>query len=607
MSPRQASSDDFPPLVGAENFDVWKARVCAALDGKHLLGYVKQFDYDGVSEEESDESASDMSDIDDEPETKAAKNAEVDSDAVDYEDSDDELKPPSDSDEDSGASSDTSIKRKDLPVARPFSQRDARRARKRAKKEKPQPLSQRERRRQEAKTKAFLMKTMDNMHVRLVKNLMTLYEIFNFICQKYEGAAFHGDPYFIQHYLMEIKYEEGSDLTEFFLKLENAMKAASEATESVMTEGQKSIYLFHSMPKSWKDDLRIWKGQRKYIPYEDLKQSIEGKVRDLQAQERYTLAKGTPETPATKGERALVATGPPASHAQNRDNANVCSYCDRPRQNIRQCCVLQKDLRDGRVKAGTVLPANFAFKGNSNNGNNGRNNKSNNNRDFKGNNGGSTNKHGNGGKQRGQHRYKDRPLKSDNDEDDENDEDSGNNSKVSRQGRRDTGLIAVATTVNPPISLTAQAKVEPDPTWTIDSGCTRHVTHESQWFTDITTSGGSITVGGNNQIPIEGIERVELEVADSKGNTQKLILHGVLYAPQLQFSLLSVPAAVKHDFRFSFDRKQCAVQTDRRFKIKAPLADNTDLYQLQAKQAAQPAALVASGAKPYMDSMDLYL
>ncbi|KAK1947027.1 hypothetical protein P3T76_001037 [Phytophthora citrophthora] len=328
MSPRQASSDDFPRLIGAENFDVWKARVCAALDGKHLLGYVKQLDYDGVSEDESEESASDMSD-DDDPPAKASKDAEVDSDAVDYEESDDELKPPSDSDDDSGASSDGSVKRKDLPAVRPFNSREAHRARKRSKKEKPQPLSQRERRRQEAKTKAFLMKTMDNMHVRLVKNLTTSYEIFNYICQKYEGAAFHGDPYFIQHYLMEIKYEEGSDLTEFFLKLENAMKAASEATESVMTEGQKSIYLFHSMPKSWKDDLRIWKGQRKYIPYEDLKQSIEGKVRDLQAQERYTLAKGTPETPATKGERALVATGPSTSHAPERDNANICSYLPR--------------------------------------------------------------------------------------------------------------------------------------------------------------------------------------------------------------------------------------------------------------------------------------
>ncbi|GMF17372.1 unnamed protein product [Phytophthora lilii] len=160
---------------------------------------------------------------------------------------------------------------------------------------------------------------------------------------------------------MDIKYVEGSDLNEFFLSLENAMKAASDATESVMTEGQKSIYLFHSMPKSWKNDLRIWKGQRKYIPYEDLKESIEGKVRNIEAQERYTLVKGTPE----KNERALMATRPSVERGQDRSRADMYSYCDRPRHNIRQCRGLQKDLRDGRVKAGTVLPANFAFKANS--------------------------------------------------------------------------------------------------------------------------------------------------------------------------------------------------------------------------------------------------
>ncbi|KAE8903012.1 hypothetical protein PF005_g6799 [Phytophthora fragariae] len=232
MSPSQASSDDFPRLVGADNFDVWNARVCAALDGKHLLGFVTKPDYDGVSEDDSEDSGSDMSDADDLPKTTPAKTAEIFSD-----ESDDDAKPQSGSDEDSSDGSDTVIKRKDLPAIRQFNRRGARDAPKQSKKTKTKPLNQRERRRQEAKTKAFLMTTMDNTCVRLVKNVVTSYDIFTFICEKYEGAAFHGDPYFIQHYLMEIKYEEGSDLTEFFLKLENGMKAAPEAIESVMTEG----------------------------------------------------------------------------------------------------------------------------------------------------------------------------------------------------------------------------------------------------------------------------------------------------------------------------------------------------------------------------------
>ncbi|KAG3002510.1 hypothetical protein PC121_g19496 [Phytophthora cactorum] len=360
MCSSQASSDDFPRLVGAENFDVWKARVCASLDGKHLLGYVMKPGYNGISDEEDDDSGSDMSDEDDNPKNKPKQISEVDSDAVDYEESDDRLKSPSDSEDNSDASSDSSVKHKNLPTIRPINHRQIRKDRQRRMKKKHQPLNSRERRRQEEKTKEFLMKTMDNTHVQLVKNLAASYEIFTRICEQYEGASFHGDPYLIEHYLMEIKYEEGSDLTKFFLNLENAMKAASEATESLMTEGQKSLHLFHSMPKSWKNDLRIWKGQLKYIPYEDRKQSIEGKVRDIQAQERYTLSKGTTKTSATKNERALVATGFPAQLNRDLNGGDVCSYCDRPRHNIRQCRGLQRDLRDGRVKAGTFLPANVS-------------------------------------------------------------------------------------------------------------------------------------------------------------------------------------------------------------------------------------------------------
>ncbi|KAE8896770.1 hypothetical protein PF001_g733 [Phytophthora fragariae] len=72
------------PWNSARNFDVWKTRVFAALDCKHLVGYVQKLDFDGISEEESDESASDVSDSDDEPKTKSSESFEVDSDAVDY-------------------------------------------------------------------------------------------------------------------------------------------------------------------------------------------------------------------------------------------------------------------------------------------------------------------------------------------------------------------------------------------------------------------------------------------------------------------------------------------------------------------------------------------
>ncbi|KAE8982170.1 hypothetical protein PR002_g23604 [Phytophthora rubi] len=575
MSPSQASSDEFPRLTGVDNFDVWKTRVCVALDGKHLLGFVKTKGYDGVSDDEDKEGeesdASYMSDVEEEPTPKPA--IEQDSPEVDYDDSDEELKPPSDSgSEDSGEGANSTSRRQDLPQIRPFNQRDTKRD---VKALKPKALNARKLRRLEAKTKAFLIKTMDNTHVRLVKDLETSFEIFQAICEKYEGVSSHGDPYFIQGYLMKIKYEEGSDLTDFFIKLEQAMDAASSATESVMTDGQKSLYLFHAMPETWKHDLNVWKGRRKYIPYSELKLSIESKVREIQAQQCYTMTQGTPENNATKAEKALAASAETALSAQAD---TTCSYCSRPRHTICLCRTLQRDLREGNVKAGTILPANFAFRG-------GDNKREHPYRNKQGGRGRSHNKgtNGNGNGYRGHQERgnsrKDRP--------------SDDNRKKFTQERRETGMIAVTVNTSMPISLAAQATVSPEPSWTIDSGCTRHVTHEAQWFTTMAATSGSITVGGKNTIPIEGTGQVEMEVTDSKGEKKTLILHDVLFAPQLKFSLFSVPAAVKHDFRFSFDRKKCAVQTDARFKIKAMMASHADLYQFQATPAVKAKVLIA--------------
>ncbi|OWY92126.1 hypothetical protein PHMEG_00038994 [Phytophthora megakarya] len=124
---------------------------------------------------------------------------------------------------------------------------------------------------------------------------------------------------------MEIKYEEGGDLTSFFLELENVMKAASEATESPLTDGRKSFI-------------------------SRIKMSIESKVREIQAQERYSRIKGTPESHSTQAERALIA---PSQDSALADQAavpvDVCGYCQKPRHNIRQCRTLQKDLRDSSM------------------------------------------------------------------------------------------------------------------------------------------------------------------------------------------------------------------------------------------------------------------
>ncbi|GMF39280.1 unnamed protein product [Phytophthora fragariaefolia] len=165
----------------------------------------------------------------------------------------------------------------------------------------------------------------------------------------------------------------------------------------------------------------------------------------------------------------LVATGPSPWHPQDREGNNVCAYCDRSRHNIRQCRGLQKDLQHGRLKAGTVLPANFVFKGNSKrdhsyrnskNWNQGRSNDNGRKNRRDKNNGSGRHQNGSSGKYQYSDQGKNRPLDSDSDDEAEN----GSKRKVFHHQHHDTGLVAAATLVSPPVSLTAQANIALDPT-----------------------------------------------------------------------------------------------------------------------------------------------
>ncbi|ETP21193.1 hypothetical protein F441_05219 [Phytophthora nicotianae CJ01A1] len=499
MSPSQVSSDDFPRLAGARNSDVWKARVSALLDGKHHLGFVTKKDHNGVSDDEDEDSAigSDMPDDEDTPNSTVS--TEIDSEEVDFEDSLDELQPSD------GDNSNPSGKKTEKPV----------------------PSSACQLCRMAAQTKTFLMKTMDDTHICLVKNLMTAFDIFQTICTKYDGAAFHGEPYFIQHFLMEIKYEEGSGFTNFFLELENAMKAASEATEYTLTDGQKSLNLSHSMPKSWKDDLRVWKDMRKFIPYEELKVIIEAKVRELQAQECYSLAMGTPES------------------------QDACRYCQKPRYNICQCRGLQKNLRSGTVKAGMVLPAHFELRGT----NNYRSHPYNNDQVNSNRGGGSWYQGGRGGRNGGRGRGGNRGNNNNSNNGNNNNSNNKNNSQSSRryedydQSRRKDALVAVVSAVQTDtsaVSLRDQANTDLDTSRAIDSGCSSHVTQHAEWFKTKTAANG---------------------------------------VSQRQYNLLSVAAAVDNGYRFNFKWTMCSVHTNQRFNIKAMKYATSKLYQLTALPA----------------------
>lgn len=612
MSSTQASTADdreFPRLNG-RNFIIWKTRVTAALEGKNLLGYVERIDYTGDSDyefdsdEELNPALSDMNDMSAALDAAGAPKADEIVGSSPSESSSDASSASSDAPT-AGDDGDVEMGQENPPVIQSFTAQkrdELKRAEKL--KAKSQRLSSKKLRLNEAKAKAFLIKTIDDQHVLMVKDKTTAFEIFQTICSKYEGAAIHGDPYHVLSYLMALRYEEGSDLTGFIIDIESAMKVASEATNSVLSDEQKSLYLYHALPGKWKQQLSVWKGSRKFIPYEELKRHIEAKVQHELAKNRYTLKQGTPESRETRNEQALQALAPeptlvqaPYQESKALISTMSCTYCLRTNHDTVDCYVLQRHLQNGQVKAGTVLPANFKLKPSSNQARQ------------------HPYKDGFGGKSRSQNRndYKSKRNSNRNRSQNGNQKNTSEKSKSHNKfhGRRkDTdsdneyGIIAITTLdlrqETEAVSLTAQ-DAEHDPVWTVDSGCTRHVTSNPKWFEKLIPSAGkSITVGGNHQIPIKGTGDVKMTIKDTKGKEREISLANVLYAPQLKFNLLSVRQAVEDDFKINFpNAKKCVLFFASRTKFEAKIGEGTRLYQFQASPAtSSQVAHVATSGKP---------
>ena len=86
--------------------------------------------------------------------------------------------------------------------------------------------------------------------------------------------------------------------------------------------------------------------------------------------------------------------------------------------------------------------------------------------------------------------------------------------------------------------------------WFVDSGCSRHMTGDSRYFTSFTRSTGDvfITFGDNSQGRIEGTGSI-------RGN-DNFILKNVALVDKLGFNLLSVSQLLDDDYETIFKKNQ---------------------------------------------------
>ena len=127
-------------------------------------------------------------------------------------------------------------------------------------------------------------------------------------------------------------------------------------------------------------------------------------------------------------------------------------------------------------------------------------------------------------------------------------------------------ILRVAIVPEEPALLTSNTALMSDALidkWIVDSGASRTMCSHRDWFQSFTpfTKPSQVVLGDSSSIPALGTGHVHVRVpAGTKWN--KLVLHDVLYVPELHGNLLSVPQIVRYGAEVHFKGQECKVFND---------------------------------------------
>ena len=91
--------------------------------------------------------------------------------------------------------------------------------------------------------------------------------------------------------------------------------------------------------------------------------------------------------------------------------------------------------------------------------------------------------------------------------------------------------------------------------WLVDSGCTQHMTHNSDFFRTLDRSFVSkVKIGNGEFIEVQGKGDVAVETP-----TGTKLISNVLYVPEINQSLLSVGQMLENGYSLNFQDKSCII------------------------------------------------
>ncbi|CCO30981.1 hypothetical protein RSOLAG1IB_12702 [Rhizoctonia solani AG-1 IB] len=112
-------------------------------------------------------------------------------------------------------------------------------------------------------------------------------------------------------------------------------------------------------------------------------------------------------------------------------------------------------------------------------------------------------------------------------------------------------------------ALPAIDSYSPTDSWLLDSGASRHMTPNRQWFATYCplASPVSVRIGNGKQIPAAGIGRIFVTLRNRQGKDTEAVIKEVLHVPDLQANLISVQELVNGGTNVVFQKGSGAILT----------------------------------------------
>ena len=96
-------------------------------------------------------------------------------------------------------------------------------------------------------------------------------------------------------------------------------------------------------------------------------------------------------------------------------------------------------------------------------------------------------------------------------------------------------------------------------TWVLDSGATRHICPNREWFKDLRKTDATIKAADGRPMRIEGVGTVDVWTQTSRGR-ELMPIHNVLFIPDASSCFFSQTAVEDRGYRIEFRNRKCYVK-----------------------------------------------